>query len=435
MKTLKQYLESLETPKTMEEFKEMSPEERAKIWKELNEANVKAFKTLEEEGKTTKEELEQARKDHAEAVAKEVGAMFEAMTAISKAQKEQGLALSKIISGESVGGAPVNQLNKELVEKKDAIKGIANRVVGQKDVEIKALTNRASITDNEQAVDLPNIGQLATQRITAINLFPVIPVTGSNHNGTIRYYDWDEATTVRAADMVAEGAAFPESTAKWKQYNLPIEKIGDTIPVTEEFLEDEAMFAAELTLFLRINIDLKANSQVVNGTGAGNELIGLVTTSPAYVPVASGISDASIYDLIVKVREDIEAGADAKYMVDFVLMNIVDINLMKLKKDANENYIMPPFVDRAGNVVDGVTVVADNTVVANTMIMGDRRYGRIYEINGVTISTGTVGTQFTEDEMTLKIRKRMAFLVRNADQSGFRKVTSISAALVTLATP
>jgi len=114
-------------------------------------------------------------------------------------------------------------------------------------------------------------------------------------------------------------------------------------------------------------------------------------------------------------------------------MNIADVNLMKLKKDANENYILPPFVDRSGNVVDGITIVVDNKVVANTMIMGDSRYGRVYEKNGVTISRGVVNAQFVEDTTTLKVRKRMLLLVRNVDQTGFRKVTSISAALTTLA--
>ena len=45
------------------------------------------------------------------------------------------------------------------------------------------------------------------------DVFAKIPVSGSNNNGVITYTDWDEATTVRAADMIAEGGTFPESTA------------------------------------------------------------------------------------------------------------------------------------------------------------------------------------------------------------------------------
>jgi hypothetical protein len=45
-----------------------------------------------------------------------------------------------------------------------------------------------------------------------------------------------------------------------------------------------------------------------------------------------------------------------------------------------------------------------------------------------------INAQFTSDFRTIKARKRLAFLIREADKTGFRRVTSISAALTTLAT-
>ena len=75
----------------------------------------------------------------------------------------------------------------------------------------------------------------------------------------------------------------------------------------------------------------------------------------------------------------------------------------------------------------------DNAVTANTMVMGDSRYGRIYEAVGLQLSRGTVGTQFVEDEETLKVRKRLLFLIREVDKTGFAQVADIDAALVTLA--
>jgi len=214
---------------------------------------------------------------------------------------------------------------------------------------------------------------------------------------------------------------------------LPVQKVGSTIPVTEEFFEDEQMFYAEIGMFMRTNVDIKVNDQIVNGDGLSNNLVGLVASVPTYTPVASGIADASIYDLIVKQREAIASVYGSKYRVDFALMNLADINKMKLKKDANNNYILPPFVDRSGNQVDGLTIIEDNSVAANTMFVGDRRFARIYERSGVEISQGVVGNQFAEDAMTLKIRKRLAFLIREVDKTGFLKTTDISAALTTLA--
>ena len=326
------------------------------------------------------------------------------------------------------GGA----LSKGLKENKVAIKEVAKG--GNSEVTIKAISNRASVVGNNNDTLLAGIGQIATRKLSLYDIFSKVPVTDNNNNGTIRYYDWDDATTVRAAASIAEGAAFPQSTAKFKTATVVIEKIGDTLPVTEEFMEDDAMFAAELELFLETNVDLAIDEQLCNGTGVSNTLIGLYASAPAYVPVAQGIADANIFDLVLKVSEDITVSGGSRFAPDTIIARKSVINQMKLKKDANKNYITPPFVSADGNNIDGMLVIESNVAPANTLVICDRKFGRIYEKTGLVLSKGLVANQFVEDAMTLKARKRLAFLIKNSDKGGFRKVTSISAALTTLAT-
>ena len=323
-------------------------------------------------------------------------------------------------------------LKDELKSNKETLKSIAKG--SNEEIQLKALSARSTITGNQMAYDLPDIGQLATRKLSMYDVFPKLQIGAGNTNGTIRYYDWDENTIARASAAVAEGAVFPESTAKFKIGTITLQKIGDTLPITEEFFEDEQMFAAELGMFLDTNVKLEIDRQLMLGDGTGNTLTGLVASVPAFAPVASGITDASIYDLIIKVSEAITNTGGAKYSPDIVLMNIVDINKMKLKKDANKNYVMPPFVSRDGQQVGSINVIESNITPANTCVLGDRRFGKIYEMGDVVISKGLVNAQFTADELTLKARKRIAFLVRSADKGAFKAVTSISAALTTLAT-
>jgi len=323
-------------------------------------------------------------------------------------------------------------LSTEIKENKAKLKDIANKVSSD-EITIKALTLRSFIANNETAYDLPDIGQLATRKLSLYDIFPKLNLGNGQDNGTVRYYDWDEDTIARAAAAVAEGAAFPESTAKFKKGSVVLQKIGDTLPVTEEFFEDETLFAAELGLFLETNVALEIDRQLADGDGTANTIVGLKASVNAFAPVASGIVDASIYDLIVKVSESITVLGGAKYQPDFAVMNIADINKMKLKKDLNHNYILPPFVSRDGAQVASVIVIESNIITANTMVVGDRRFARIYEKGGIVLSKGQINAQFTEDEMTLKARKRLAFLIRAADKGGFAKVTDITAALVTLA--
>ena len=321
----------------------------------------------------------------------------------------------------------VKTLAEEIKENNETLKSIAKG--GNAEVVLKADTLRASIATNPHVEMLDGIGQLQRKKRSLYDLFRKIPVGAGNHNGTVAYVDWDEATTVKAAASVAEGVAFAESTAKFKGYTLALQKIGDSLPVSEEFFNDEVMAAAELEVFLDANVLDKVASQIVVGDNTGTNLKGLVSSAAAYTPAAAGITDANIYDLIAKVAEDITSVGGAKYQPDFVAMNIADINKLKLKKDTTYNYVFNFNDPRIG----ALNIIEDNNVVANTMYLGDSRFARIYEMGGVVVSKGYNGTDFAEDMLTLKARKRLAFLIREADKTGFRKVTSISAALTTLA--
>jgi len=368
-----------------------------------------------------------ATTDQIEAIKNEFKGQLETL---ETALKTQGEEMTKLKT--NVTEISVNPLATEIKSQIDAIKSAATG--GKEEIALKALTLRSAITNNQNAYDLPDIGQLATRKLSMYDIFPKMSIGKGSHNGVIRYYDWDEDTIARAAAAVAEGAAFPESTAKWKKGSVTIQKIGDTLPVTEEFFEDEQMFAAELQVFLQTNVQLEVDRQLADGDGTGNTITGLLASIDAYTPVASGLTDPSRYDLIVKVSESITKTKGSKYAPDVVLMNITEINKMQLKKDQNYNYVLPPFVSRDGKNVAGMVVIECNILADNTMVVCDRRFGRIYEMPGMEIAKGYVGTQFTEDEMTLKIRKRMAFLIRAADKGGFAKVTDVTAALTTLAT-
>ena len=346
--------------------------------------------------------------------------------------KTQGEEIARIKDSNKEGSSFTDRLVLEIERNKEGLEASTKK---GKDFEftIKADTLRASVVGNPAALDLADVGQLAHRKLTVYDLFRKVPVPAGS-NGVVRYVDWDAATTVRAAAAIAEGGTFPESTAKWATYTLSLEKVGDIIPMSEELMYDAPLFASELLNFLDTNVAIKVDTDLVTGNGTSPNINGLKAQIPNYTPVASGITDASIYDLLVKLREAITTSYGSKYSPNVALMNISDINKMKLKKDANLNYILPPFFNQAGQIVDGLSVIECNSFTANTMAIGDSRYGAIYEIPGVTVETGKGTGDFESDMMSIKARKRLNLLIRNVDRTGWLEVTSISAALTTLAT-
>lgn len=348
------------------------------------------------------------------------------------AVKSQGAAIEKLNQKE-VTFEVLSPFEKSIEDNMENIKkGVSQPHSESRTFTVKANFVAGSVVNNTDALRLSDIGQLAHRKLSIWESLPKLPVP-KDANGTVRYSDWDEATKVRAAATILEGGTFPESTAAFQEYSISLEKIGDTIPISEESLYDRARFAAELRLFLETNVNLIADQQVYDGNGTSPNLNGFFTTATTFVAAASAITDASIYDLFVKVKEAMTAGKNSKVMPNVAYMNIVDINKYKLKKDANNNYVMPPFVDQSGNRIDGITVIESNAVTANTMVMADNRFIRVYEEPGMQVSTGLVADQFKQDLITLKARRRANVLVRQADRIAVYKVTDIGAALTTLA--
>jgi len=316
----------------------------------------------------------------------------------------------------------------EVKQRKSEITGLVKGEVG-KEIVLKADTVRASITNSASQNKLTTIGQLGVKLRALYDIFRKVNLGNGDDAGKVVYHDWDEATTVRAATMVAEGDAFPESTAKFAKYSVDLKKIGDTLPVSEEFGEDEASAAAELEMFIETNVETKVDSQIAVGAGTGENLTGLVTYAPAYTAVASGIADASIKDLVRKMRTAIVKTRGSKYKPDFVAANSDVIDKYMLKKDGNNNYMF----DANTGTIAGLTIVEDNNLADNTLVVGDSRFGTIYEKGGLTLSKVYINAQAVEDMMTIKARKRLLFLIRNVDKTGFLKCTDIDAALATLA--
>jgi HK97 family phage major capsid protein len=383
------------------------------------------YKTSAELEALTNEELDAynvAKKEHEQ---KELKNQIE--LAVKEATKE--LENEVVRLKEQGGNKPkVKALEEVIGESKELLKAMVSRAT-REELTIKAATLRTSIADNASAVELDTIGQLARRTRSFYEFLPKLPVGDGNHNGTIRYTDWDAATTVKAASAVEEGQPYDESTAKFFTKTEQLKKVGDTLPVSDEFFEDQVLAAAELRMFLDLNVQDKIATDIINGNGADENLNGILNQIPAYtLPLTPSVQNANIYDLAVKVAEQITTNAGSKYAPDFAVMNVSDINKLKLQKDAEGRYL---FQLNDGRIL-AMNIIEDNNVAANVMFIGDSRYVRCYEKSGVVLSEGTINAQFTSDMRTLKAKKRLLLLVREADKSGFRKVTSISAALTAL---
>lgn len=388
-----------------------------------------AGEALKKEAKEARELAEKAQKELLDYKNSQEGKEAENAELIKGLEKDLEIISLKLNNKLNVNHSVKKaDLAEEIKANKEKIKSIVSGQAGT--IEIKANTLRSSIEDNEVSFHLPDIGQLGVKQTTLFDVLPKINVPAGMHNGTISYVDWDEDTIVRAAAAVAEGALFPESTAKFKYYKEELKKIGDILPVSEEFGEDATSAAAELTRFLTVNVSQERSRQLAVGDGTSNTFRGLLNRALTYTPAGADIEDANLKDLVRKMRTEIVKGRGSKYAPDIVVMNSDTYDKYYLAKDGESRYLF----DENGRIA-GLTVVEDNFIPDNQLVVGDRRFAAIYQMMGVILSEGYVGDQFGEDLKSIKARTRLLMLIREVDRTGFLHCADIDDALTILEGP
>ena len=81
----------------------------------------------------------------------------------------------------------------------------------------------------------------------------------------------------------------------------------------------------------------------------------------------------------------------------------------------------------------GITVIENNRVPANQMILGDNRYIHVPEDGVITIKRSVyAGDDQIEGITRMLVQTRKNLLIKNLELTGWRQITDIAAALTTL---
>ena len=355
----------------------------------------------------------------------------EELTTLKESIEALGLEIKEMREAKK-GDEKPKTLKDQIVEQFTGMKAAFDQGKKSFIMDLKTDVTTASITDDSQGVYIPGFGQQAFKGLPLENLFTRISLP-ANHHGTVYYVD--QSTVTRSAANADEAGTAAESALAWTQYSLGMGKILDSIPLTYEAMNDIAQLVPEVQMFLQNNMKLEIQANMWDGNGTLPNWKGIYTYATDFTATLAtngitagtvlAVDDASLYDLIVQLATYISNGKESKYKPDTVIMNPVDINKMKLKKDANNNYILPPFIAASGMVVDGIQVVECSEVTGNTLALGMKSMARYYDVDGISLEFGLDGNDFTEDLVTLKARKRGNLLLRNVDATSWYKVTDI----------
>lgn len=253
-----------------------------------------------------------------------------------------------------------------------------------------------------------------TRPIQVLDLIPTFPISQAS------FVYMEETTRTHAAAEKAEGTAYPESTFVWTEKTSTVQKVADSIPVTDEQLEDEQQVRSLLDQRLTFGLRQRLDSQVLVGSGTSPNLRGINNVTGIQTQ-ALGTDDritafAKALTLIRFTGRSVPSGA---------VFHPNDWQDILLLKNINGDFLFGnPFMSGGPMSLLGIPVVQSDAQTQNTGLVGDfRNFSRLDDRRGVQVQTGFVGTQFTDGKVTIRADLRAAFTVTRP--AAFCQITGI----------
>lgn len=266
--------------------------------------------------------------------------------------------------------------------------------------EIKALFETGAGWAPE-SVRLPGFVEKATTPPEVIDIIP----SGRTSQAAVVYME--ETTRTHAAAEKAEGVAFAESTFAMTQRSLTVRKVTDSVPVTDEQLEDVAQAESYLGERLRFGVRQRLSSQCLLGDNVAPNLKGIAnfTGLQTQAKGADPTPDA-IFKAMTKVR------ITGRAVPTHVILHPNDWEPIRLLRTADGVYIWGNPSEAGPERLWGLPVIQTSEQTENTGIVGSflAPWIMLFERSGIDVQVGYINTQFTEGERTIRASMRAALV-------------------------
>lgn len=253
--------------------------------------------------------------------------------------------------------------------------------------------------------------------------------SGTMSGNTLVYFtERPDSAIEGAVAAVAEGAKKPQlHMPAYDPVTETLKKIAGYIKISDEMTEDAAFLVSEIEGRLLYQLQLEEENQLLNGTGTGQNVRGLLNRSGLQTETAA--NDADVFDAIYRALTKVELATDL--VADGIAINPADYQKLRLSKDANGQYIAGgPFQGQYGNgqVMDNPAIWGKRTIVtpaiaAGTILVGAGKLGAtVYRKGGLSLqATNTNEDDFVNNKITILGEERIGLAVRRP--SAFVKIT------------
>lgn len=314
--------------------------------------------------------------------------------------------------------APTRSLG-DIIANSDELKSVNSSFRGK--ATIKILGENAAITSGNTTVGAgrsPGTSLVPSHRVPDIvapyqRQMTVRDLLGQART-TSNAIEWPvETGFTNNAAPVAEGAAKPYSDLTFDLKSAPVVTIAHLFKVSRQIMDDAPALAAYIERRGVYGLQIVEENQLLNGTGVGMNLKGIIPQATAFDPAWSSQDETPID----RVLQAISQAEDAELPVTGVVISKRDWRRILGTKDAGGNYIVgnpqnpnggPVRISRPG--LWDLDLVPSNVITPGKMLVGAFKEGAtIFDRMDVEVLiSGENADDFEKNLLSVRIESRLA---------------------------
>lgn len=374
----------------------------------------------EVELKAVKDQLEGISSD----VKKAAEAALKAHGELSDSTKRD---IDKLISEKNELKGRLEVAEQAIVDRKSERTAPAYKSIGQQVVEselapqIKGMQGGQRVTIDVKAAvvssDLPArvvpFDRIASLPLLQRRLFvrDIISagVTGSNALEYVRMTGF-----TNNADPVTEGARKPTSVLTYDLQTTTVKTIAHIYKASKQILADFAQLSSDIDNELRYGLKLEEESQILNGSGTGANLHGIIPQATAYSGAFTPTSEQNLDVLRLAILQS----EIAQLPASAVVMHPTDWAKIELSKDSQNRYL---FAAPVGGLTPpslwGLPIVSTLAMTVGHFLTGGFDSGAtVYDREAMNVQIATQNEDdFVKNMITVRCEERLALVVKRPE--------------------
>jgi HK97 family phage major capsid protein len=329
--------------------------------------------------------------DHAELAAKAVAA--HPLSGASMADEYLGSIAA------DTKAAGLGRAVSPLVFSEASLKGLHDAATSRQSISVKAFASVAGLLPAQLSPEV--LGPVHENRL--LDRLPALAISYPSYE-YIRH-----SSTTGAAGITAEGAAKPEVVLVTTSQIATVVKIAAHFGISHEAISDFPTFLSYAHSEMTSQIQDAENSELLNGSGTGGHVQGLMLTTGA---LTHTVSSETPIDAVAMSITQLRVGSSLA-TANLLVLHPTTWGALRRAKDSQGRYLINPDPTAAdGQRIWDVPVLITTTLAAGSgLLLDTNKFGKVLVREGITVATGTNTDDFTKNIQRWVIEERLALAV------------------------